>query len=64
MVTTGFSKVFKHGKANTLYISVPSMLAQDSVFPFKAGDQVKISIEVEETGPYLTIDLKKEGSKK
>ena len=49
-------KIFKHGKANTLYLVIPSMLAQDSSFPFKSGERVKISIEVEETGPYLVIE--------
>jgi antitoxin component of MazEF toxin-antitoxin module len=34
--------VYKHTKGNTLYVSIPSKMAQDSVFPVKEGDQVEI----------------------
>jgi len=38
------STVYKHQKAGTLYVSIPSKLATDSQFPFKAGDTVRIKI--------------------
>jgi hypothetical protein len=34
--------VYKHTKGNTLYVSIPSKMAQDSAFPVKEGDQVEI----------------------
>jgi hypothetical protein len=34
--------VYKHTKGNTLYVSIPSKLAQDSAFPIKEGDAVEI----------------------
>lgn len=40
MTLVGKSKVYKHAKAATLYLSVPSSMAVDSAFPFKAGDRV------------------------
>lgn len=38
----GKSKVYKHAKAATLYLSIPSQMADDSQFPFKAGDRVAL----------------------
>jgi antitoxin component of MazEF toxin-antitoxin module len=34
--------VYKHTKGNTLYVSIPSKMAQDSAFPIKEGDAVEI----------------------
>lgn len=34
--------VYKHTKGNTLYVSIPSKMAQDSGFTFKEGDEVNI----------------------
>jgi hypothetical protein len=39
---TGQSKVFKHGKAKTLYLSIPSKMAEDSAFTIREGDIVEI----------------------
>lgn len=41
------SKVFKHKKAETLYLTIPAKLANDSSFPFNSGDKVKLEIENE-----------------
>jgi len=37
----GQSKIFKHGKAHTLYVSIPSAIVKDSAFTIKEGDIVK-----------------------
>jgi hypothetical protein len=37
--------VYKHTKGNTLYVSIPSKMAEDSQFPFKAGDKVFLDAE-------------------
>jgi hypothetical protein len=42
---TGQSKVFKHGKAKTLYLSIPSKMAEDSAFTIKEGDIVEIEFD-------------------
>lgn len=42
MTLTGKSKIYKHGKAATLYLSIPSSMAVDSAFTWKAGDVVHI----------------------
>jgi hypothetical protein len=34
--------VYKHTKGNTLYVSIPSKMAQDSGFPIKEGEKVDI----------------------
>lgn len=43
MVLSGQSKVCKHPKAATLYISIPARMAVDSQFDFKAGDKVLLT---------------------
>ncbi len=45
MVLESTSKIFKHTKAKTFYITVPSSLATDSAFPFKEGQETKIRIK-------------------
>jgi hypothetical protein len=42
---TGQSKVFRHGKAKTLYLSIPSKMAEDSAFTIKEGDIVEIKFD-------------------
>lgn len=37
--------IYKHTKGNTLYVSIPSRMAQDSAFPFREGQRVTISIQ-------------------
>jgi hypothetical protein len=36
--------VYRHTKGHTLYISIPSKMAQDSAFPFKKGDKVTLEV--------------------
>jgi len=38
----GETKLYKHPKADTLYLSIPSRLVQDSTFVFKKGEKVRI----------------------
>src|SRR2546425_2994302 len=44
----GEAKVFKHGKAQTLYVTIPSAMAQDSAFTIKEGDVVEIKWDKEQ----------------
>lgn len=39
------STLFRHGKAQTLYMSIGSKVAQDTSFPFQLGDRVVIEIK-------------------
>jgi hypothetical protein len=55
MSVEGVSRIFKHTKAKTYYITIPSSLADDSSFPFKPGDLVKIKIKEDK----LTIEKAK-----
>ena len=41
---SGKSKIYKHLKADTLYLTIPSKMAMDSKFPFKAGDEVFLEL--------------------
>ena len=41
----GESKLYSHGKARTLYLSIPAKVAADSTFPFKGGETVSIRID-------------------
>ena len=34
-----------HKKAKTLYLTIPASIADDSAFPFKSRDKVKITIK-------------------
>ncbi len=45
MSLEGESKLFKHTKAKTFYLTIPSRLADDSNFPFKEGELVHIKIK-------------------
>lgn len=38
------SKVYKHLKAKTLYVTLPSKLVTDNMFPLSKGDTVEIEI--------------------
>jgi len=42
MMLVGQAKVFKHGKAKTLYVSIPAKVADDSQFTIKEGDLVEV----------------------
>lgn len=41
----GESKVFRHGKAKTLYVSIPSKVAEDSAFTIREGDIVEVKFD-------------------
>lgn len=43
MTDTAEARIYKHTKGNTLYVSIPARMAQDSQFPFKEGDKVMLS---------------------
>lgn len=47
MLLIGQSKVFKHGKAKTLYVSIPSKVAEDSAFTIREGDTVEVKFDKE-----------------
>lgn len=51
MTLKGKSKIYKHAKAATLYLSIPSQVVSDSTFFLKVGDQV----EIENHSNFLTI---------
>jgi hypothetical protein len=55
----GTTKLYKHPKAHTLYLTIPARIVQDSTFPFKAGDMVSVEWHV---SGFLTI-MKKEMKK-
>jgi hypothetical protein len=38
----GESKFYKHGKAKTLYLSIPANMVRDSQFIFKSGDKISL----------------------
>ena len=42
VVLIGYSKLTKHPKASTLYLSIPADMAKDSQFDLKHGDRVKL----------------------
>ena len=60
MVLKGQSKLYKHPKAATLYLCIPSDLVKDSQFPFEAGEVV--SVEFHPSFKVLIVRKKKEGS--
>jgi hypothetical protein len=39
------AEVFRHGTAKTLYVAIPSRMAQDSTMPFTEGDVVELEIK-------------------
>lgn len=48
------SKLYKHPKASTLYLVLPSILVTDSQFPFGCDESVEVCIE----GKQLVIKKK------
>ena len=42
------TKIVKNPNANTMYITIPAVLAQDSAFPFKEGSSVEVEIVTDE----------------
>ncbi len=43
MILSGNSTLYKHPKAQTLYLTIPARMAQDSQFDMKAGDKVLLT---------------------
>jgi len=60
-VLVGEAKIYKHPKADTLYLAIPSHVVQDSTFIFKKGDQVKIRYDPDKK--VIVIEPKKSKSK-
>ena len=46
-MNSGKSKLYKHLKAATLYLAIPSDVVKDSTFPFREGDEVTVMISDE-----------------
>lgn len=61
-VLVGEAKIYKHPKADTLYLAIPSHVVQDSTFIFKKGDQVKIRYDPDKK--VIIIEQKKLKSKR
>lgn len=65
LVLLGEAKIYKHPKAETLYLTIPSKIAQDSAFIFKQGDIVKIRYDPEQKVLIIEpLKKKKEQTKK
>ena len=45
MVKEGIGRIFKMGRGNTRYLSIPSDVANDERFPFEDDEKVKIKID-------------------
>lgn len=45
MALAGGGRIFSSGEAKTLYVSIPSVVATDSTFPFEEGETVTGSIK-------------------
>lgn len=57
MTKSGKSKLYKHPKAQTLYLTIPAGVVNDSTFPFKKGDVVHVRISDDFEG----LEILKEG---
>lgn len=45
MTLNGSSTIYKHPKASTLYLTIPSKIACDSQFNLKKGDKVNLKFD-------------------
>ena len=43
--TKGISKINKHPKANTMYLTIPADIVKEKNFPFKSGEKVKLELD-------------------
>jgi hypothetical protein len=50
----GEAKVFRHGKAQTLYVSIPSGIAKDSAFTIKEGDLVEVRFDKDQNAVVIS----------
>ena len=55
MTSSGKSKIYKHPRAATLYLAIPSDVVKDSTFPFKEGDIVNVWISSDHANKALLI---------
>ena len=62
LVLVGEAKIYKHPKADTLYLAIPSKVAQDSTFVFKKGDRVKIRYDPDKKS--IIVEHKENDAKK
>jgi hypothetical protein len=60
-ILVGEAKVFRHGKAKTLYVSIPSDVALDSQFKIKEGDNVQVEWDTDKQ--VVIIRAKSKGKK-
>jgi hypothetical protein len=54
LVLAGEAKLYKHPKADTFYVAIPSHLVQDSTFVFKEGQRVSIKYDPETKAIVIT----------
>jgi hypothetical protein len=54
LVLTGEAKLYKHPKADTFYVAIPSRLVQDSTFAYKVGERVSIRYDPETKAIVIT----------
>lgn len=60
-VLTGETKLYKHPKADTLYLAIPAKVVQDSTFVFKKGERVSIRYDPKRKA--IIIEPIKQGAK-
>jgi hypothetical protein len=60
MTKQATSKLYKHPKASTLYLTIPSDVVKDSSFPFRQGDVIIVQIDTELLDEAIVILRKKE----
>jgi len=62
LVLAGEAKLYKHPKADTLYVAIPSRLVQDSTFVFREGERVSIRYDPEKQAIIIEpFDHKRKG---
>lgn len=47
MVSEGIGKIVKIGSAKTRYVTIPSNVATDTIFPFSDSEDVRVRIEAD-----------------
>jgi hypothetical protein len=63
-VLAGEAKLYKHSKANTLYVAIPSGLVKDSAFPFKEGERVSVKYDPEKKSIVIGVLQQNQKEKK
>jgi hypothetical protein len=54
-VLAGEAKLYKHSKADTLYVAIPAGLVKDSAFPFKQGERVSVTYDPEKKSIVIEV---------